>query len=270
MNKKKILTLALTLSMVAILAIGGTIAYFTDTDSDTNVMTTGYLEIVQNETDRNGDPYTDKQKLVPAVYFDEENKQYNPTYAWEGPEGGKTGGFESTDGESEMELYTDSLENEIDKIVSVTNKSNTDAYVRTIVLLEDNDSVSDNLHIVYSDTDVCARETIDQVKVDNDYYEAWIFTYVDKVEAGETSKPSLKQVWLDPNTPSDWYKKLGDDQNMTIVALSQATQVEGFEDLGAGAALDAAFGDVTAENIAKWVAETGVKTTGDANKVGGI
>ena len=46
MSKKSLLVLAVTLSMVAILAIGGTLAYFTDTtDVATNVFTVGDVEI---------------------------------------------------------------------------------------------------------------------------------------------------------------------------------------------------------------------------------
>lgn len=45
MNKRKILMLALSLCMVAILAVGGTLAYFTDTDTATNVFTTGNVKI---------------------------------------------------------------------------------------------------------------------------------------------------------------------------------------------------------------------------------
>ena len=45
MNKKKILVLAMTLSMVAILAIGGNIAYFTAEDNAENVFTVGNVEI---------------------------------------------------------------------------------------------------------------------------------------------------------------------------------------------------------------------------------
>lgn len=41
MNKRKLLTLAMALCMVAILAIGGTLAYFTDTKEATNVITVG-------------------------------------------------------------------------------------------------------------------------------------------------------------------------------------------------------------------------------------
>ena len=45
MNKKKILVLAMALSMVAILAIGGSIAYFTAEDNAENVFTVGNVEI---------------------------------------------------------------------------------------------------------------------------------------------------------------------------------------------------------------------------------
>ena len=45
MSKKKILVLAMALSMVAILAIGSTIAYFTAEDNAENVFTVGNVEI---------------------------------------------------------------------------------------------------------------------------------------------------------------------------------------------------------------------------------
>ncbi|MBR5560619.1 MAG: SipW-dependent-type signal peptide-containing protein [Clostridia bacterium] len=49
MNKRKILSLALGLCMVAILAVGGTLAYFTDTDTQTNTFTAGKVGINLDE-----------------------------------------------------------------------------------------------------------------------------------------------------------------------------------------------------------------------------
>lgn len=49
MSKRKILVLATALCMVAILAVGGTLAYFTDSDYDKNVMIVGNLDIDQVE-----------------------------------------------------------------------------------------------------------------------------------------------------------------------------------------------------------------------------
>lgn len=45
MNKRKILLLASALCIVAILAVGSTLAYFTDTDKATNVFTVGNIDI---------------------------------------------------------------------------------------------------------------------------------------------------------------------------------------------------------------------------------
>ena len=70
MNKRKLLTLAMTLCMVAILAIGGTLAYFTDTDSKTNVFTVGNVDIHIHEwmedEDGNWENY-ENQELAPIA-----------------------------------------------------------------------------------------------------------------------------------------------------------------------------------------------------------
>ena len=49
MNKKKILSLALVVCVAAILAIGGTLAYFTDYDQATNTFTVGDVDITLTE-----------------------------------------------------------------------------------------------------------------------------------------------------------------------------------------------------------------------------
>jgi len=69
MNKKKLVTIAMALSMVAILAIGGTLAYFTSYDEASNVFTTGNVTIELTESvvapNENGD-------LVPGYFIDGE------------------------------------------------------------------------------------------------------------------------------------------------------------------------------------------------------
>ena len=55
MNKKKILVLAVSVCLVAILAIGGTLAYFTDDDKVENTFTMGGVEIDLFETDEDGE-----------------------------------------------------------------------------------------------------------------------------------------------------------------------------------------------------------------------
>lgn len=60
MKKKKILTAAMALSIISILAVGGSLAYFTDSDEKQNVFTTGDVDIALNETFEQG------SKLVPG------------------------------------------------------------------------------------------------------------------------------------------------------------------------------------------------------------
>lgn len=78
MNKRKIILLATALCMIAILAVGGTLAYFTDTDQAANVFTIGHVNIELNEQQRrveNGqpvpgsalEPFADDKPLFPIV-----------------------------------------------------------------------------------------------------------------------------------------------------------------------------------------------------------
>lgn len=60
MTKKKILVLALTIAMVAILAVGGSLAYLTDTDNKVNTFTVGKVDITLQEN------FTDNSKLLPG------------------------------------------------------------------------------------------------------------------------------------------------------------------------------------------------------------
>lgn len=57
--KKKILALCLCAAMLSVVVIGGTLAYFTDTDDNTNVFTVGNVDIVLDEApvEKNGDKW---------------------------------------------------------------------------------------------------------------------------------------------------------------------------------------------------------------------
>ncbi len=69
MTKKKILVLALTIAMVAILAVGGSLAYLTDTKSATNTFTVGNVKIDLIEQEKTAEglkPFTDNKVLKPG------------------------------------------------------------------------------------------------------------------------------------------------------------------------------------------------------------
>ena len=58
--KKKILVLCLVVALAVTAVVGGTLAYFTDTDNETNTFTTGKVDITLNET------FTQESKLLPG------------------------------------------------------------------------------------------------------------------------------------------------------------------------------------------------------------
>ena len=74
---KKAIAMLLAISMTAALAIGGTLAYLTDTDEDVNVMTLGQVKIDQLEYERvdvesaddkaDVQEFHDNKPLLPAV-----------------------------------------------------------------------------------------------------------------------------------------------------------------------------------------------------------
>lgn len=75
MNKKKILVLAVSVCLVAILAIGGTLAYFTDDDEVKNTFTMGGVEIDLFETDEDGEREQvglSYAGVVPGIAYDKD------------------------------------------------------------------------------------------------------------------------------------------------------------------------------------------------------
>lgn len=78
--KKKLLTASLAIALIAI-AVGGTLAYFMDSDDATNTFTIGSVEIVQNEEQRvdpnkgftetdNLEAFVNDKQLIPVISND--------------------------------------------------------------------------------------------------------------------------------------------------------------------------------------------------------
>lgn len=215
--KKKIVTLCLVVALAATAIIGGTLAYFTDSAYDENLMTAGKLDITQTEE-------VDKETpMVPVT--DEEGMN---------------------------------LDN---KVVTITNEGNVPAYVRTLVAFEHTDlngdgSYSDGIawkvHAEYNKNlsyTTFGGTVLDNVKIGDKVYSLAIIGNA-KLGAGE-SVDTLKSVWFGTNTTSADIAKVGETYD--ILVLSQAVQVEGFEN-DADAAFDAAFGEVNEGNVQSWFA----------------
>jgi len=88
--KKKLIALITAIALLAVASIGFTLAYFTDTDSAVNVLTSGNVEILLHEDNDNGlldDEYREwleAQPFLPGVTLEKdvwvENTGTNPAY----------------------------------------------------------------------------------------------------------------------------------------------------------------------------------------------
>lgn len=111
--KKKILAMCLCVAMLAIAIVGGTLAYFTDTDEATNTFTTAKVNIALNEQQRgeNGlEAYVNEGKVLYPIVG-------------------------SAQGEKD-EMGMPTAANYIDKIITIKNlEDSTDAYVRLYIAI---------------------------------------------------------------------------------------------------------------------------------------
>lgn len=80
MTKKKILSLCMVAALATTAFVGGTLAYFTDVDSETNTFTYGNVDIDLNET------FTQKSELMPGIDVNKDawitNTGENDAWVW--------------------------------------------------------------------------------------------------------------------------------------------------------------------------------------------
>lgn len=262
--KKKVLAVVLCVAMLAIAVVGGSLAYFTDTDAAQNVMTVGNVAIVQDEQQKvigeevddaevnskyvikendNLETFEQNKKLFPMV-DNREDKTANPV----------------VDG-----YFDGRMANVVDKIVTVSNDGSEDAYVRTIIAFETATEYVENTPTVRRDGKEIFNTYIgtlkgkgfqwlerNTVKVNGTEYVVGVLVYDEALAPGATSYPSLKQFFLSPEADNEVSLMFGTEYN--ILAVSQAVQAAGFEPVkdadgnvtktAAAVALDAAFGNL--------------------------
>lgn len=232
---KKFISWLLVIAVTAVLAVSGTMAYLTDTDEDVNVRTIGNIHIQQIEQERvdtetggAGAPlqdFRDNKPLYPAV---------------------TEGGFEwETEG---SELWDPTkINNEQDKIVSLKNTGDYDAYVRTVIAFEAGgfawEQFQKKMHLNINKTDWDWEWITEPVIIGDSAFFLGTATYKTPLEPGQTTSPSLLQVALDPSAENMDVERFGVDY--VILAASQAIQTEGFH--APQTALEDGFYQVTAQ-----------------------
>ena len=252
--KKTTLLMVLSMILAVALGVGSTMAYLQDTDEDVNVMTLGNVYITQNEQERvdaeklptedNLKEFEQKKDLYPAVFEGSSIPYDADSYA-----------------QNDDWKVTEYNENVVDKFVTVTNTGKSDAYVRTIVAYEGDDTHGPEgafIHVVHNgdnaklttpiDVELVGNVTIDEVE-----YTAYVYTYAEALAPGETSIPSLKQVYMNKNAGNKEMEYYGEEYDICV--LSQAVQTQGFAD--ANTALNTAFGEINQDNVQEWFANIG-------------
>ena len=225
-HKKKIILSVVAVVMLICAFVGVSFAYFTDTTTSTNnVVVAGKIKIIQNETNRIGQDVTVAgTSLLPVVEAKNEADR-SVTHAI----GGVVYNF-----------YTH--KNLIERVISLENVGSNNAYVRTIIAVPK--IGNDLIKIVKNEYAALIRwEKIDSVTINGVQNTIWIGTYIDYLEPGELSAPSLLQFYLDKTATS---ADLEGITNLSISVVSQAVQHGGFEDVTAEYALNEAFGEITA------------------------
>lgn len=227
--KKKIIAAALIVAMLAITAVGGSLAWFTATDEAVNTFTVGGVEIVQNEkqTADNGslEDFEQDQYIYPAVIG--------------------------------TATAAEDYENYIEKQVTVTSTDVTPAYVRTFIAVPT--ALADYLNLDIDGTGWTKDNvTYAPVTVSGVSFTVVSYTYGTALNKDATTNLLLKGVWLDEeidlqknaagvkqfctkNANGSWnFIDYDVTSKVKVLVASQACQSIGFS--SASAAIDAAFG----------------------------
>lgn len=249
--KKRIVTIALVVALVAIAAVG-TLAYFTDTDNATNTFTVGNVKIdlIEKERDGNGGTkdFTQGKKLYPIVG--------------------------SAQGEKDA-LGMPTAKNYVDKMVTIQNTGSEKAYIRAYFAipsaLDDGyETFNAGLNVLHFNFGnkvengvVTSTEGAEwiwthgskwnyfETTIDGIKYNVYFADYYQAVDAGITTEQLIQGVYLDKSFDIKDGKCYAFGNEVTLDAgwdwskvscpvFAVACQAEGFD--SAAAAMDAAFG----------------------------
>ncbi len=218
--KKKIVSLLLIVALLATAVIGGTLAYFTDTESATNTFTVGSVDIqlLESQYYTNVDTASDEDIRNSAENYDaylaEQGKNVVPG-------------------------------REFNKSIYIDNTGNNAAYVRVRMFVTrnqfnsfwfyENNTALNNGELTkaivahYADGSTLPMADIDAVKADGNWVKLeYIYTYTEALVAGDLT--DISPVWkykMKDLDNEDVHNFTEDDLKIEVYA--DAIQAEGFE-----------------------------------------
>ena len=253
MSKKKILTIALCVALVAALVVGASIAYFTDTKEATNVFTIGNvkIELLESKLHRVNAGVTTAGRLSiadPDFKGNEDNTPDAKNSDWEG------GYFSDAQIEADAAGYQAWLAEQVlmpgsntMKCPYVKNTGASDAYVRVRVLIPavlDNGILATSMYTssaINNDPGHATLTVTENKTVDGIVYNEYAFTYGDVLEPGAiTFWNCWGDIKLGDNTTTEQLEALiasgditQDSQtgalNFNVLVQADAIQAAGFD-----------------------------------------
>ena len=246
--KKKLIAISLVVAMLAVAIVGGSLAYFTDTDEETNTFTAGGVKIDLIEQERDGQgglqAFTQDQVLMPIVG--------------------------SAQGEKD-ELGQPVAENYVDKIVTIKNTGKSAAYVRAYFAIpsdlddgyETFNAGANILHFNFGNENGVSTEgkqwkwthgskwNYYETTIDGVAYNVYYADYYQVLPAGETTEQFISGVYLDSHVDMDAQGDYIDTRNpnadlsilngtVSCPVMAVAVQADGFDTVDD--AITAAFG----------------------------
>jgi len=236
--KKKILAMCLCVAMLAIAIVGGTLAYFTDTDAETNVFTTGNVAIDLIEVFD-----AENAKLMPGIDIQKEVTVKNT--------GSETAyvrvhvAFPAIldSGTPELAAYKNTLH------WNFTKESVQEGQWSQ---LQNKDQVGSNANYPNWPGNGGTYNTY-TTEVDGIAYNVYVITYETALAAGATTEtPAISKVYLDTAVTNEQMTGIIDELGeIKVLVFAEGGQEAGFTD--AYTALNTQFGDPMAEGyVSPW------------------
>lgn len=234
--KKKILSLCLVLCLAATAIVGGTLAYFTDTDEETNEFTTGNIDITLKE---NFDE--DNAKLLPgnqnavtkevSINLEEGSEDAYVWYEWLIP-----AALDSTDGSTGTNniVHVNSLGRTWDTYRE-NDKYWADGQIEALPLEETWDHDANvELDALVGPEGFIGTEIIEGV-----IYNKYVVLYHGKLSAGDETTTAMSKVYMDKNvdyTDGNYTingKTIEYDftKGVNIIVRAYGIQAAGFDDV---------------------------------------
>ena len=249
--KKKLTAVALVVCMLAIMLVGASLAYFTDTDEATNTFTAGGVKIDLIEQERDGQgvlqQFTQNQVLMPIVG--------------------------SAQGEKDA-LGQPVAKNYVDKIVTIENTGKSAAYIRAYFAIpsalddgyETFNAGANTLHFNFGNKDGVSTYGVQwewkqdngkwnyfETTIDGVAYNVYFADYYQPLAANATTEQFISGLYLDKSFDQRdgvYYAfneeidlsglMVQDELTIKCPVKAVAVQAEGFDSVAA--AVDAAFG----------------------------